>query len=106
MSDRRVDVYLPLHMDTLKVQTLGRLSENSENLLMQGDHYQSGYHKRRDNDGDSLYRPKCKLTADDAGTVIGLCVSFLVMLTGALVYIVIFGLLMAQVQFWLHWWTR
>jgi hypothetical protein len=72
---------------------------------MEDDHYQRGHHKRGDNDGESLQRPRSKLTGDDASTVIGLCVSFLVMLTGALVYIVGFGLLMAMVHFWLYWWT-
>ena len=72
---------------------------------MEDHHDQSGHHKRRDHDSDSLHQPRCTLTADDASTVIGLCVSFLVMLAGVLAYIIGFGLLMALVHLWLYWWT-
>jgi hypothetical protein len=56
----------------------------------------------RNNDGDSRHRPRCKLTSDDVATVIGICVSLLVMLTGALVCIVCFGLLMMLLHIGLH----
>jgi hypothetical protein len=59
-------------------------------------------HKRRDNDGDSPHRPICKLTSDAAATVIGICVSLLVMLTGAFLFIVCFGLLMVLLHIWIH----
>ena len=41
-------------------------------------------------------------TGHDAATVIGICVSLLVMLTGALVCIVCLDLLTMSSQFWLH----
>lgn len=52
-----------------------------------------GHHKRRDNDGDALHRRRRKLDTDDASTVVGICVSFLVMTTGVLVSIVCVDLL-------------
>jgi hypothetical protein len=69
---------------------------------MDDDQVQCGHHKCRDNDGCSLHRPRPKLTADDAFTVIGICVSLLVMLAGALVCFVCFGLLMVLLHIWLH----
>ena len=68
---------------------------------MEDDQDRGADHKRRDNGGDSLHRPTCKLTSNDAATVIGICVSLLVMLTGALVCIVCFGLLMV-LHIWHH----
>jgi hypothetical protein len=59
-------------------------------------------HKRRDKDGDSLHRGRFILTSDDAATVIGICVNLLVMLTGALICIVCFGLLMVLLHIGLH----
>ena len=41
-------------------------------------------------------------TADDAVTVIGVSVSLLVMLTGAIAYIVCFNLFKSLVHLWLH----
>jgi hypothetical protein len=61
---------------------------------MDDDQDRGADHKRPDNDGDSLHRPACKPTSDDAATVIGVCVSLLAMLVGALVCIASFGLLM------------
>jgi hypothetical protein len=59
---------------------------------MDDDQDRGADHKRRDNGGDSLYRTTYKLTSDDA-TVIGICVNLPVILMGALVCIVCFGLL-------------
>jgi hypothetical protein len=69
---------------------------------MDDDQGRGAGHKRRDNDGDSLHRPTCKLTSDDVAAVIGTCVSLLVMLASALVCIVCFGLLMVLLHMWLH----
>jgi hypothetical protein len=52
---------------------------------MDDDQDQCRHHKGRDNDGYSLHRPRPKLTADDASTVMGIYVGLLVMLAGALV---------------------
>ena len=41
-------------------------------------------------------------TADDAATMIGICVSLLIMLTGAIACIVCFNLFKSLVQLWLH----
>jgi hypothetical protein len=92
-------MYICLSMRTLEnANAAGRFSEGLENFLMDENHEQSGHHKRRDNDCDPLHRPTC---SDDA-TVIGICVSPLVVLTGALVGIVCFDLLMALLHIRLH----
>jgi len=67
---------------------------------MDDDRGRGAGHKRRDD--DSQHRPTCKLTSDDIATVIGTCVSLLVMLASALVCIVCFGLLMVLLHMWLH----
>jgi len=54
---------------------------------MDENHEQSGHHKRRDDDGGSLRRPRSKLDGDDAATGVGICVSLMTFLAGALVYI-------------------
>lgn len=69
---------------------------------MDDDQDRSGHHKRRNNDGDALHRPASKLTSDDDATVIGICVCLLVMLTGALVCIVCFDLLMVLLHIGFH----
>jgi hypothetical protein len=69
---------------------------------MDDDQDRGADHKRRDNDCDSLHRPKCKLTSDDDATVIGICVCLLAVLAGALVCTVSFGLLMVLLHIWLH----
>jgi len=69
---------------------------------MDDDQDRRADHNRRDNDGDSLYRPTCMLTSDDVATVMGICVNLLVMLTGGLVCIVCFGLLMMLMHIGLH----
>jgi hypothetical protein len=69
---------------------------------MVDDHNYCGLHNRRCNHGCSLHRPRCRLTCDDVTTVIGLCVSLLAMLTGALVCIACFGLLMVLMHIGLH----
>ena len=68
---------------------------------MDDDQDRGADHKRRDNNSDSLHRPTCKLTSDDDATVVGICVSLLVMLTGALVCTICFDLLMV-LRIWLH----
>jgi hypothetical protein len=78
------------------------LSDDLENILMVDDHDHCGHHKRRCNGGASLPRSRCRLTCDDVATVIGICVSLLVMLAGALVCIVCFGLLMVLLHIGLH----
>jgi hypothetical protein len=72
---------------------------------MVDDHNDCGHHKRRDKHGRSLHRPGYWLTCDDVATMIGICVSLLVMLTGALVWIVCFGLLMVLLHIGLHFLT-
>ena len=69
---------------------------------MDDDQGRGADHERQDNDSDSRHRPRCKLTSDDVATVIGICVSLLVMLTGALLCIVCFGVLMMLLHFGLH----
>ena len=54
---------------------------------MDESHEQSGHHKRRDDDGGSLRRPRSKLDGDDAATGVGIGVSLMTFLAGALVYI-------------------
>jgi hypothetical protein len=61
---------------------------------MVDDHNHYGLQNRRCNHGRSLHRPRWMLTSDDVATVIGICVSLLIMLAGALVCIACFGLLM------------
>jgi hypothetical protein len=48
--------------------------------------------KRIDNVRDSLHRSGSSFTVEDAGTVVGICVSLLIVLAGALAYIVCFSL--------------
>jgi hypothetical protein len=69
---------------------------------MDDDQDRGADRKRQGNDGDSLHRPTCKLTSDDVATVIGTCVSLLVMLAGAFICIVCFGLLMVLLHIGLH----
>jgi hypothetical protein len=45
------------------------------------------------NDVDSLHREAFALTSDDAATVIGICVSLLALVTGALALVICFELL-------------
>ena len=71
---------------------------------MGGGQHSGADHKRRGNDGDSLHRAASTLTSDDAATVIGICVSLLAVLTGALVCIACIGLLIALSRGGLHWW--
>ena len=78
------------------------LSDNLENILMVDDHSHCGHNNRRCNHGRSLHWPRCRLTCDDVASVIGICVSLLVMLAGALVCIVCFGLLMVLLHIGLH----
>jgi len=72
---------------------------------MADDHNYCGHHDRRCNHGRSLHRPGYWLTRDDVATVIGICVNLLVMLTGAIVCIVCFGLLMVLLHIGLHFLT-
>jgi hypothetical protein len=72
---------------------------------MVDDHNCCGHQDRRCNHGRSLHRPGYCLTYDDVATVIGICVNLLVMLTGAIVCIVCFGLLMVLLHIGLHFLT-
>jgi hypothetical protein len=72
---------------------------------MVDDHNYCGHQNRRCNHGRSFHRPRYWLTCDDVATMIGICVSLLVMLTGALVCIVCFGLLMVLLHIGLHFLT-
>jgi hypothetical protein len=69
---------------------------------MDDDQDRGADHKPRDSDCDSPYRSTCTLTSDDGATVIGICVSLLAMIAGALVCIVCFGLLMVLLHICLH----
>jgi len=63
--------------------------------------YENGAPKRQFNCSDNekvFYRPKCKWTGDDAGTVFGLCVSLLIVLAGTLGYLLCVGLLIRLVR--------
>ena len=71
---------------------------------MGGGQRRGADHKRRGGDSDSLHRAASTLTSDDAATVIGICVSLLVALTGVLAYIVCIGLLIVLSHGGLHWW--
>lgn len=55
---------------------------------------------RIDNIRDSLHRPGPNFTAEDASTVVGICVSLLIVLAGWLAYIVCFSLLIALTRDW------
>ena len=68
---------------------------------MVDDHNHCGRRNRRCNHGRPLRWPKCRLTYA-AASVIGICVSLLVMLAGALVCIVCFGLLMVLLHIGLY----
>ena len=69
---------------------------------MDDDHNQSGHPTRRNNDVNLLYQAEHELTGEDAVTVIGICISLLVMLIGALVCIVCCRHLTLLLQIWLH----
>jgi hypothetical protein len=101
-AHRRACVYRPQCADTVRLLVASELSDDWENILMLDDHNRCGHHKRRCNDGAPLPQFKCSLTCDDAATVIGIFVSLLVMLIGALVCIVCFGLLMVLLHIGLH----
>jgi len=45
-----------------------------------------------------LYRARCKWTADDTGTVFGICVGFVIVLAGTLGYIICVSLLITLVR--------
>lgn len=69
---------------------------------MDDDHNQSGHPTRRNNDVNLLYQAEHELTGENAVTVMGICISLLVTLIGALVCIVCFRLLMLLSQTRLH----
>lgn len=54
---------------------------------MGGGQHRSTDHKCRSNDGGSLHRAASTITGDDAATLVGICVSLLVLITGALVFV-------------------
>lgn len=56
-----------------------------------------------DSEENFSYRPKSKWTADDTGTVFGICVSFLIVLAGTFGYIICVGLLITLLRVWFHW---
>ena len=58
---------------------------------------QRRHSKCRDNAVKFLYRPRCKWTGDDTGTVFGICVSVLIVLAGTLGYIICVSGLMTVV---------
>jgi hypothetical protein len=72
---------------------------------MVDDHNECGHHNHRCNRGRSSHRSGCKLTGDDAATMIGICVGLLAVVTGALVFIVCFKLLTVLAGEWLQRWT-
>jgi hypothetical protein len=106
MANRHIGAYLPLHARTLEMRTMQVcFSDGLEHLLV-GDDQDRGFdHQRLDNHGDSLHRPTCTLTSDDAATVIGICVSLLTLITGALIFVVCFELLTVLSREWFQRWT-
>jgi hypothetical protein len=73
---------------------------------MEENHEQKTHPKCSDNDDNSLHRPRCELTGDDAGTLLGICVCFFILLASALAYFISIGLLVlvarALVCVWLY----
>jgi len=64
--------------------------------------YENREQRRHSKCGDSaekfFYRPRCKWTGDDTGTVFGICVSLLIVLAGTLGYIIGVSLLITLVH--------
>lgn len=54
---------------------------------MHGNRAQRRHSQCRDNAEKILHMPKCKWTGDDTATVLGICVSLLIVLAGTLGYI-------------------
>ena len=59
---------------------------------------QRRHSKCGDNAETFFYRPRCKWTGDDTGTVFGICVSLLIVLAGTLGYIIGVNLLITLVR--------
>jgi hypothetical protein len=49
-------------------------------------------------DNEKVFRPRCKWTGDDTGTLFGLCVSLLIVLAGTLGYLLCASLLITLVR--------
>lgn len=64
---------------------------------------QRSHSKCMDSEENFSYRTKSKWTADDTGTVFGICVSFLIVLAGTFGYIICVGLLITLLRVWFHW---
>ena len=52
--------------------------------------------------GNLLHRLRCKWTADDTAAVLGTCISLLIVLAGALSYVIGVSLLIRLAHFWPH----
>jgi hypothetical protein len=65
---------------------------------MYENHEQRRHSKCSDNAEKVFYRPRCKWTDDDTGTVFGICVSLLIVLAGTLGYITCVSLLITLVR--------
>ena len=59
---------------------------------------QSRHSKCTDNAETFFYRPRCKRTDDDTGTVFGICVSLLIVFAGTFGYIICVSLLITLVR--------
>jgi hypothetical protein len=59
-----------------------------------------------DDEGNLLYRRRCKFTGDDASTLLGICVGLFILLASAFAYFLSIGLLIllarALVYVWLY----
>jgi hypothetical protein len=69
-----------------------------ENFFMEESRNRRRYSKCSDNAEKFFYRPRCKWTGDDTGTVFGICVSLLIVLAGTLGYIIGVSLLITLVH--------
>jgi hypothetical protein len=59
---------------------------------------QKRHSKCTDSAKEFFYLPRCKWTADDTGTVFGICVSLLIVLAGTLGYIICVSLLITLIR--------